>query len=98
MALWAQADGAANVRLPGEDRKWLAHRQRDANDPKRKLCWPPSRGAPTRSSEDFDDAHHALVFVIDCMTMVDKPTDDCGIGEGDDDLEHARPLVRCRRY
>ena len=56
------------------------------------------RGAPLCSSDDFDDAHHALVFVIDCMTMVDKPTDDYGISERNDDLEHARPLVRCRRY
>jgi hypothetical protein len=36
--------------------------------------------------------------MIDCMTMVDKPTDGYGIVERDDDLEHARPLVRCRRY
>ena len=66
---------------------------------------PPFHGAhPKRtsacfsSSDDFDDAHHALVFMIDCMTMVDKPTDGYGIGERDDDLEHAWPLVRCRRY
>jgi hypothetical protein len=56
------------------------------------------RGAPPCSSDDFDDAHHALVFMIDCMTMVDKPTDDYRISERDDDLEHARPLVCCRRY
>ncbi|WP_244622356.1 hypothetical protein [Bradyrhizobium ivorense] len=31
------------------------------------------------SSDDFDDAHHPLVFVIDRVTMVDEPTDDCGI-------------------
>src|SRR5262249_33891483 len=61
-------------------------------------CWSPNRRVPARSSDDFDDAHHALVFVVDCMTMVDKSTDDCWIGERNDDLEHARPLVRCRRY
>lgn len=56
------------------------------------------RGAPPCSSDDFDDSHHALVFMIDRMTMVDKPTDDYGISERDDDLEHTKPLVCCRRY
>ena len=55
-------------------------------------------GARPYSSDNFDDAHHAFVFVIDCMTMVDEPTDDNRVGERDDDLEQARPLVSGRRH
>ena len=51
-----------------------------------------------RSSAYFDDAHHAFVFVIDRVTMVDKASDDYRVSEGDDDLEHAWSLLRGWSY
>ena len=33
------------------------------------------------SGDDFDDAHHAFVFVIDRVAMVDKATDDHRVGK-----------------
>lgn len=47
------------------------------------------------SGNHLNDSHHAFVFVIDCMTMVNEPADDHGISERDHDLEYTRPPV-CR--
>ena len=49
-------------------------------------------------SDDLDDTHHAFVFVVDRVAVVDKPTDDHGIGKWDDYFECGRALGCCWRY
>jgi hypothetical protein len=53
---------------------------------------------PVAGHTRYGDAHHAFVFVIDRMAVIDKVADDYRIGERDDDLEHAGPLIGCRRH
>jgi hypothetical protein len=45
-----------------------------------------NRGVRSCSSDYFDHPHHTLVFVVDCMTMVNEPADNHWVGKRDDDL------------
>ena len=64
--------------------------------------WKPVFGedhAPTQNlADDLDHAHHAFVFVIDRVTVIDKAPDDYRIGEGNDHLQRARTLISRRRH
>src|SRR5712691_4812308 len=50
------------------------------------------------SGKHLDDTHHALILVVDGVAVIDETTDDCRVGEGDHDFQHARPVIRRRRH
>jgi hypothetical protein len=50
------------------------------------------------SYDDLYDSHHALVFVVDGVAVIDEAPDDLGVGKGDHNLDLARPGIGCGRH
>src|SRR5438094_5530848 len=59
-------------------------------------CCAPLHPKPLTSANDFNDGHHAFVFVVRGVAVIDEASDDHRVREGDHDLQCARRLV-CRR-